>query len=63
MVASRCQNLINSIQNRECTIGVIGLGYVGLPLIDAFTNSGFRCLGFDVDDVFVESLFGTIAVL
>lgn len=56
MVASRCQNLINSIQNRECTIGVIGLGYVGLPLIDAFTNSGFRCLGFDVDGSKIESL-------
>ena len=35
---------------------MIGLGYVGLPLIDAFTNAGFRCLGFDVDASKVESL-------
>ncbi len=47
---------LSGVQQRECTIGVIGLGYVGLPLIDAFTNAGFRCLGFDVDSRKVESL-------
>jgi UDP-N-acetyl-D-glucosamine dehydrogenase len=56
MVSSRCQSLIDSISDRSCTVGIIGLGYVGLPLIDAFTNAGFRCLGFDVDTSKVESL-------
>lgn len=47
---------IQAIQKREFTIGVIGLGYVGLPLIDAFTSAGFRCVGFDVDATKVDSL-------
>ena len=37
-------------------VGVIGLGYVGLPLIRAFTTAGFRCLGFDVDQSKVDKL-------
>ncbi len=56
MVSSRSQSLVASIQNRECLVGIIGLGYVGLPLIDAFTNAGFRCLGFDVDPEKVQAL-------
>lgn len=50
------ESLLNSIKNRECTVGIIGLGYVGLPLIDAFTQSGFRCLGFDVDQTKIDKL-------
>ncbi len=45
-----------SIESRNATIGVIGLGYVGLPLIDAFVRGGFACMGFDVDPRKVESL-------
>ncbi len=56
MVSSLCQSLIDSIEDRSCTVGIIGLGYVGLPLIDAFTRANFRCLGFDVDAKKVESL-------
>lgn len=37
-------------------MGVIGLGYVGLPLIDAFVRAGFRCQGFDVDPRKVDAL-------
>jgi len=50
------QSLISAIEDRTCTVGVIGLGYVGLPLIDAFTTAGFSCLGFDVDPTKVEKL-------
>ncbi|MBY0312495.1 MAG: nucleotide sugar dehydrogenase [Phycisphaerales bacterium] len=32
-----------------CDVGVIGLGYVGLPLCKAFTDAGRRVLGFDID--------------
>ena len=56
MQTSNATSFINAIENRDCLVGVIGLGYVGLPLIDAFTNAGFRCLGFDVDQRKVDSL-------
>lgn len=45
-----------AIENRTAKIGVVGLGYVGLPLIDAFYNAGFASLGFDVDDNKVSAL-------
>lgn len=37
------------IVNKTAVIGVIGLGYVGLPLVRAFVNGGFRTMGFDTD--------------
>ncbi|WP_437203231.1 nucleotide sugar dehydrogenase [Planctomicrobium sp. SH664] len=48
--------LLQRINSKEASIGVIGLGYVGLPLIDAFFNAGFRTLGFDIDPPKVEQL-------
>ena len=48
--------LAELIQTKNATIGVIGLGYVGLPLIRAFTTAGFRCMGFDVDQAKVDKL-------
>ncbi|MDM4017586.1 nucleotide sugar dehydrogenase [Roseiconus lacunae] len=50
------QTFVQSIEDRSCSVGIIGLGYVGLPLIDAFINAGFGCVGFDVDASKVESL-------
>ncbi|MCS7466773.1 nucleotide sugar dehydrogenase [Stieleria sp. ICT_E10.1] len=50
------QALLESISTRKCNVGIIGLGYVGLPLIDAFTDAGFSCTGFDVDATKVDSL-------
>ena len=44
------------IRTKQATIGVIGLGYVGLPLVRAFTACGFRCLGFDVDQSKIDKL-------
>ncbi len=41
--------LIDSIERRTAKIGVIGLGYVGLPLLLLFEERGFATLGFDVD--------------
>ena len=43
------QQLLEAIRNKTAKIGVIGLGYVGLPLIDAFVSKGFRAIGYDVD--------------
>jgi UDP-N-acetyl-D-glucosamine dehydrogenase len=48
--------LAELIEKKHAVIGVIGLGYVGLPLIRAFTAAGFRCLGFDVDQAKVDKL-------
>lgn len=45
-----------AITEKTAKIGVIGLGYVGLPLIDAFVRANFKCLGFDVDRRKVEML-------
>ena len=50
--------LLGLIENKTAVIGVIGLGYVGPPLISTFTNAGFRCRGFDVDQKKVDSLAG-----
>jgi UDP-N-acetyl-D-glucosamine dehydrogenase len=41
---------------REATIGVIGLGYVGLPLVLRFGEVGFRVIGFDIDAAKVKQL-------
>lgn len=45
-----------ALDNRSLKIGVVGLGYVGLPLIDAFQRSGFACLGFDIDSKKIAAL-------
>jgi UDP-N-acetyl-D-glucosamine dehydrogenase len=50
------EQLAELIRTRRATIGVIGLGYVGLPLIRAFTAAGFRCVGFDIDQSKVDRL-------
>ncbi len=40
--------LIKVIANRQCTIGVVGLGYVGLPLTYSFCKENYKVLGFDI---------------
>jgi len=45
-----------AIRQRTARVGVVGLGYVGLPLIRAFVAAGFRTLGFDVDQQKVDQL-------
>lgn len=48
--------LEHAIGNKSARVGVIGLGYVGLPLVRAFVAAGFRTLGFDVDQAKVDRL-------
>lgn len=48
--------LIEKIKAREANIGVIGLGYVGLPLVIEFSKAGFPVTGFDIDPAKVEKL-------
>jgi len=52
----RLQELKQRIESRDVTIGVIGLGYVGLPLALEFAKAGFRVVGFDLDGRKIESL-------
>ncbi|MBW3599860.1 MAG: nucleotide sugar dehydrogenase [Planctomycetes bacterium] len=48
--------LQDAIRAKTAKVGIIGLGYVGLPLIRAFIQAGYRTLGFDVDPVKVRRL-------
>jgi len=43
------KELIQRIQSKKARIGVIGLGYVGLPLVIRFCEEGFTVTGFDID--------------
>jgi UDP-N-acetyl-D-glucosamine dehydrogenase len=50
------QRLLERIERRHAVVGVVGLGYVGLPLIKAFIEAGFRALGYDVDQRKIDSI-------
>jgi UDP-N-acetyl-D-glucosamine dehydrogenase len=43
------REMIDRIQDRSYVVGIVGMGYVGLPLTRSFYEAGFRCVGFDVD--------------
>ena len=48
--------LLSKIEDRSALLGVIGMGYVGLPSAVAFAEAGFRVVGVDVDPAKVEAL-------
>ena len=48
--------LLEKVENKTAVIGIVGLGYVGLPLVQAFMNAGCRTMGYDVDESKVEKL-------
>lgn len=54
--ANSASTLEKKILDRDATIGVIGLGYVGLPLIHAFIEGGFNAIGYDIDPAKVDML-------
>jgi UDP-N-acetyl-D-glucosamine dehydrogenase len=49
-------SLITSLKNKSSRIGIVGLGYVGLPLMLRFQEEGFKVLGFDIDESKVAKL-------
>lgn len=51
-----CEELINKIETRAAIIGIVGLGYVGVPLALRFAEAGFKVIGFDIDDKKVSAL-------
>ncbi len=48
--------LINKIKTKQAKVGIIGLGYVGLPLVIEFCKAGFQVYGFDIDEKKVNLL-------
>jgi len=50
------EELITRIKNRDAVIGVIGLGYVGLPLAREFLEKDFTLLGFDLDNSKIDKI-------
>jgi UDP-N-acetyl-D-glucosamine dehydrogenase len=49
-------SLLQRIETRDFTVGVMGLGYVGLPLAMVAIRAGFRVIGFDIDDARIALL-------
>ncbi len=52
------EGVLRRIESRDALVGVIGLGYVGLPLAMLFAEKGFEVLGLDVDETKVVALNG-----
>jgi len=50
------KTLLAKIEDKTALIGVVGLGYVGLPLVREFTRGGMKVLGFDIDKAKVKAL-------
>ena len=48
--------LAERMERKQAVVGVIGLGYVGLPLVKAFSDAGFTTIGFDVDRAKIRML-------
>jgi len=53
---SRLACLKQGIESRQAHIGIVGMGYVGLPLALLFSSERFRVTGFDVEPVKVSTL-------
>ena len=55
-IADPFSTLINKMESRQARIGIVGMGYVGLPLALLFSAERFRVTGFDVDQKKVKTL-------
>jgi UDP-N-acetyl-D-glucosamine dehydrogenase len=53
---SEYNSLLSKIETTDAVVGIVGMGYVGLPLAMAFVEAGFKVVGFDVDPRVVEGL-------
>ena len=56
-------NLNSLISKKKISIGVIGLGYVGLPLSILFANKGFKIFGFDIDKKKIKKILSNISYI
>lgn len=53
---SHLENFIQKVETRSLRVGIVGLGYVGLPLAQLFTSQGFKVLGLDIDQSKIQKL-------
>ena len=56
-------SLVERIRRKDVAVGVIGLGYVGLPLAVEFARAGLRVTGFDVDETKIRSINGSTSYI
>ena len=49
MMTTTIEEFIEGVETRDLRVGIVGLGYVGLPLLIEVANAGFHVRGFDVD--------------
>lgn len=49
-------NLAQKLQSKKATIGIVGLGYVGLPLAQRYAEVGYKVIGFEIDPNKVDKL-------
>ena len=50
------ENLISKIIEKQAVIGILGMGYVGLPLMLRYADLGYKVVGFDVDECKIEKI-------
>lgn len=53
---SSYRQLLDRLESRTATVGVVGLGYVGLPLVRALRDAGYAVIGFDIDQRKIDQL-------
>lgn len=49
-------SIIDKIKNKTAIVGIVGLGYVGIPLVISFCDAGFEVIGFDIDEEKINML-------
>ena len=54
--SAHARQLMERIENQTARIGILGLGYVGLPLSKALLENGFEVIGFDVGQPFYHAM-------
>src|SRR5262245_42368000 len=50
------QTTLEAIKNKQARVCVMGLGYVGLPLVHLFVKTGYQVVGFDIDEEKIKLL-------
>ena len=55
-MSTTARELMHKIEAKTAVIGIVGLGYVGLPLVKAIRDGGFPVIGFDVDQRKIDAL-------
>jgi UDP-N-acetyl-D-glucosamine dehydrogenase len=63
LATDKLHNIKQKIELRKARIGIVGMGYVGLPLALLFSEEGFAITGFDIDDHKVDTLNGGVSYI